>query len=243
MRIETFAELSELSKKKEIAKVEALAFYFVENKGEPEFSIKDICLILISLGFAKPNEARLKANIKASRSFLKGSDSNHFKLSPARRVALKLEYPDTSESEEIQSDDSILPEILFTEAKRGYLLRLAKQINSSYEENLFDACALMMRRLLEVLLIHCFEKAELSDQIKDEDGNYQNLKTLINKACSSAKIKLGPDTKRDIDIFRELGNLSAHRIKYNCRRADIKPVRNSYRAIIEELLYTAGLLH
>ncbi len=119
---------------------------------------------------------------------------------------------------------------------------MAQQINSAYENNLFDACALMMRRLLEILIIHCFESEGIEDQIKDSDGSYQNLKSLINKAKSKPEIKLSSDVKKDIDQFRELGNLSAHRVKYNCRRDDIRPLRLGYRAVIEELLYAAALV-
>ena len=100
----------------------------------------------------------------------------------------------------------------------------------------------MMRRLLEILLIHCFENANILEDIKDNDGNYQNLKTLINKAKSRPEISLSSDVKKEIDQFRELGNLSAHRMKYNCRRDDIRTKRIEYRAVIEELLYASSLV-
>jgi len=134
-----------------------------------------------------------------------------------------------------------LPEVLFIEFRRQYLIKAAQQINAAYENNLFDACSLMMRRLLEILLIHCFEAKGIEDRAKDEEGNYQNLKMLINKAKTFSEISLSNDVKKDIDSFRELGNLSAHRVKYNCRKDDIRVLRVEYRAVIEELLYVAGL--
>ena len=165
-----------------------------------------------------------------------------FRLSAKKLASLKSAYPDVSESEEILSDDSILPEILLQETKRSYLVKLAQQINSAYEHNLFDACSLMMRRLLEVLLIHCFEHANIEADVKDSEGNYQNLKTLINKAISRTEIRISNDVRKDMDKFRELGNLSAHRVKYNCRRDDIRVTKLEYRAVIEELLYVSGLV-
>lgn len=242
MKIDHFANIANLTAKTELEKVELLAFYFLENKEQDEFSVPDMCSMLFGLGFAKPNSARLKKNITKSKGFVKGTGKDLFRLSAKKVEALRKDYPNLSESEEIISDDSLLPEILFKEARRGYLLRVAQQINASYERHMFDACSLMMRRLLEILLIHCFEAKGIQDQIKDEDGNYKNLKTLINKAISKPEIPLSSDVKKDIDEFRELGNLSAHRVKYNCRRDDIRPVRLAYRAIIEELLYVAGLV-
>ena len=41
---------------------------------------------------------------------------------------------------------------------------------------------------------------------------------------------------------RELGNLSAHRVKYNCRKDDIRTIYLQYRAVVEELLYIGGLI-
>ena len=42
-------------------------------------------------------------------------------------------------------------------------------------------------------------------------------------------------------LFKDLGNYSAHKIWYNCTQGDIKPHILKYRAIIEELMYKAGL--
>jgi hypothetical protein len=100
----------------------------------------------------------------------------------------------------------------------------------------------MMRLSLEILLIQCFESVGIENHVQDAVGNYQNLKTLINHAKSKLEIKLSSYVKNDVDDFRELGDLSAHRVKYNCRRNDIQLVRLGYRALIEELLYVSGLV-
>ena len=242
MKLENFSIQANLVDKSELEKVELLAYFLSENKQETEFTVSDISSIVFALGFAKPNQTRLNNKIIKSKSFVKGGKSNLYRLSVKKLSALKEALPDISETEEVISDDSILPEILLQETKRIYLVKLAKQINSSYENNLFDACSLMMRRLLEVLLIHCFENAKIESDVKDADGNYQNLKTLINKAVSRPEIKISNDVKKDIDKFRELGNLSAHRVKYNCRRDDVRTSKLEYRAIIEELLYISELI-
>lgn len=242
MKVEQFSGLANLANKTELEKIEYLAFYFLENKEQAEFTVADMSAILIGLGYAKPNATRLKGKIKKSSAFVNGSKKDLFRLSVKRTAALRIDFPDLSESEEIISDDSLLPEILFKEANRAYLLKVAQQINAAYENNLFDGCALMMRRLLEILLIHCFESAGIESQVQDAECNYQNLKTLINHAKSKPEIKLSSDVKKDIDDFRELGNLSANRVKYNCRRDDIRPLRLGYRAVIEELLYVSGLV-
>jgi len=243
LKLEVFANLANLGDRSEIEKAEYLALYFSENKDQSDIDVKNLSAVLTALGFAQPNPSRLLSKIRKSRSFVKGNQENSFRLAPKRRSEIKLEIPSISDTEEILSDDSILPEILFTNTNRLYLTKIAQQINCCYENNLFDACSLMMRRLLEILLIHCFEETGLSEQAKDQEGNYNNLKTLINKSISRKEIGLSPESKKEIDTFRELGNLSAHRIKYNCRKSDIKNSRITYRALIEELLYIAKLTH
>lgn len=241
MKVEQFSSLADLVNKPEIQKVQHLAFYLLENKDQSEFTVKDLSGILVALGFAQPNNTRLKAAVKKSSLFNKGSRADYFRLSVKAITSLRELYPNLSESEEIMSDDSLLPEVLFKEVRRQYLIKAAQQINAAYENNLFDACSLMMRRLLEILLIHCFEANGIESRVKDDEGNYQNLKTLINKAKTFSEIPLSTDAKKDMDSFRELGNLSAHRVRYNCRRDDIRVLRVEYRAVIEELLYVSEL--
>lgn len=242
MKVESFSRNYDLLEKTELEKVVYLAYFLHQNKQEVEFTVSDISSIIFALGFAKPNQTRLKGKITKSTSFVKGSKKELFRLSVKKLTELKSSIPDISESEEITSDDSILPEILLKESRRPYLIKLAQQINASYENHLFDACTLMMRRLLEVLLIHCFESEKIESAVKDSEGNFKNLKTLINTAISRPEIKLSNDVKKDIDIFRELGNLSAHRVKYNCRKDDIRIVKLEFRAVIEELLYLGKLV-
>lgn len=241
MKLENFVKLANFSGVKELEKIELLAYYFCEIKGESEFDLLNVSAILVSLGYARPNATRLKQNTIKSKSFIKGTATGNFRLSVKKKEELKEIFPEISISEEVISDDSVLPEVLFEATGRQYLHRLAKQINASYEQNIFDGTSLLMRRLLEILLVHVFQKNGIESDIIDADGAYCSLKTLINKASSNKLIGLSPSTKKSIDQFRELGNLSAHRIQFNCRLNDLKPLKIEYRAICEELLYKAGL--
>lgn len=242
MNLNHFENHASLQNKSELERTELIAFYLSENLQQAEFAVTDICSAFIDLGYAKPNTSRLKTNIQQSRRFINGSSKGKFRLAAKTRLHLVESYPDINSSEEVVSDSSLLPETLFESSRRQYLLKSVQQINAAYENNLFDACALMMRRLLEILLIHSFEQAGIEDSVKDPDGSYQNLKTLINKAKSRPEISLSSNVSKEMDEFRELGNLSAHRIMYNCRRDDIRTNRLKYRAVIEELLYLAGFV-
>ena len=140
MKVEQFSSLADLVNKPEIQKVQHLAFYLLENKDQSEFTVKDLSGILVALGFAHPNMTRLKTAVKKSSLFNKGTKADYFRLSAKAITSLREQYPNLSESEEIMSDDSLLPEVLFNEVRRQYLIKAAQQINAAYEHNLFDAC-------------------------------------------------------------------------------------------------------
>lgn len=146
------------------------------------------------------------------------------------------------ENENIINNETILPEKLYKNT-RNYIEQLSKQINSSYENNLFDCTAVMMRRLMEVLLILAFQVNNIETKILDKQGlKYVNLDKIIKIASSEKILNLTINTKNDMDIFKELGNLSAHKIWYNSTKKDIETLIFRYRAMIEELLYKAEIL-
>lgn len=144
--------------------------------------------------------------------------------------------------EKITENQTILPEKLYRNT-RNYIEQLAKQINASYENNLFDCTAVMMRRLMEVLIILMFQNEQIENKILDKQGNnYVNLEKMIKIANSEPLFKLSKNTQQDMEVFRELGNLSAHKIWYNSTKKDIEILILRYRAMIEELLYKSKII-
>jgi hypothetical protein len=239
MRIELFAEQASLNSKTELEKSAYLCFYLLEAREIAEFTTKDIKNLFNDLHFSAPNLSRLSKNLKQSKHFIKGSSKNHYRLHSNRIKKIREEFPNLKRSEQIASEGSILPDGLFINT-RGYIEKLCQQINAAYENNLFDACSVIMRRLLEILLIHCFQKAGKESSIKESDG-YKNLKTIMNIATSDPDIKITTDSTRAFNDLRELGNLSAHGITYTCKRGDIDSLRLRYRAAIEDLLNASGI--
>ena len=164
-----------------------------------------------------------------------------FKLSVEFIKLMEAQFPDLSEkSQEVIEHGTILPELDYTNT-RGYIESLAKQINASYENNAFDGCAVLMRRLVEVLLILSYRYLQIETEMRDSAGNYVMLDAIIGNAKNNAKLSLSRNSKTSLDVFRELGNFSAHKIEYTCRREYIKPEIQQYRALIGELLHKAGI--
>src|ERR1043165_3633382 len=87
-----------------------------------------------------------------------------------------------SEEGDVANSQSIVYSSL-TKNTRGYIEKIANQINGCYEKGWFDACAVMIRRLLETLIIESFEKHNIQDKIK-KDGDYHYLRDLISKTLA-----------------------------------------------------------
>jgi len=80
------------------------------------------------------------------------------------------------------SDDLFPIEILSD--TRGYLENVAKQAILCYQNGLFDACLVMLRKLVEALIIESFESHKIEAKIKGGDGFYFYLNDLISLLLS-----------------------------------------------------------
>lgn len=241
MKLEDFKAKTDLLSKTEIQKVRLLAYFFLRTKQLEQFTITDVSEWFESLRLAAPNTTRLKERIKGSKIFIRGSLADTFRLHAKEITALDSEYPHLVErSEEVVSGDEVLPESLFIKT-RGFIESLSRQINAAYEGNIFDGCAVLMRRLLEILLILSYQANGIESAIQQAGGDYVSLDKIITDATSNKKLDLSKYTKSCLNDFRKLGNFSAHKIYYNAKRADIQKVIIDFRAAIEELLYKAGI--
>jgi hypothetical protein len=242
MNVHNYSEAVSLGSKIEIEKAYYLGYFMSRIEGHEDFTVDELIAYLDKLSFSQPNKARLKGKIHKSNFFIKGKRKNSFRLHSNSMKRIEEEFPHVMEkSEEIIFGDSVLPSTLFVNT-RGYIESLAKQVNACYENNLFDACAVMMRRLLEVCLILSYEKLGIEPEIRDGNGDYRNLNIIVANAKGNPTLSLSRNTKACLEDFRSVGNFSAHKIYYNAKRQDIKKVSLEYRAAIEELLYKSGVL-
>ena len=241
MNLQEFCSQAGLFDQKETEKVRMLAFYHHKTSGQLEFTKDDITKWFDQLHLSIPNLSRLMSNIRASKAFIKGKSNSSFRLHALELDELQAKYPGLhSWSEEVISEETVLSRDLYQNT-RGFVESLSKQINASYEYNIYDGCAVLMRRLLEILLILTYEHHNVERVIRDTQDNYFPLEKIISNAKANQTLKLSRDTKSTLDEFRTLGNFSAHKIYYNCRRADLKKVLTNYRATVEELLYKASI--
>jgi hypothetical protein len=136
----------------------------------------------------------------------------------------------------------LFPLSILSQAGRGYLVTIGRQMNGCFAAGWYDASLVMMRRLVEISIIEAFEAKGAADQIKDQNGNYVQLTELVGRAVSASSFSLSRNTRRSLPDLRDLGHMSAHGRYFNARREDIDRIRKSCRIAIEEFLHHAGLL-
>lgn len=138
--------------------------------------------------------------------------------------------------------NELFPLALITKAKRGYLLTIASQMNGCFREGWHDACAVMMRRIVEIVIIEAFEHQDVANKAKNAKGDYLMLSGLIDKALVEPKFKLSRTCKTELPKLRTLGHRSAHGRYFTAQSTDIAKVADGVRVVVEEFLNLAGLL-
>ncbi len=124
---------------------------------------------------------------------------------------------------------------------RGYIEKISNQINGTYENGWYDACAVMLRRLIETLIIECFEHYNIAEKIKNNNGDFLFLRDLVNKITTEPAWNLGRNAKQALTRLKDLGDKSAHSRRHVAQRGDIQPSLNDIRTVVQELIYLAAL--
>jgi hypothetical protein len=154
--------------------------------------------------------------------------------------ATPRDYVPPSEGTRPKSEH-ILP-FSMVKGTRGYIERVLNQVNGCYEYGWFDSCAVMMRRLVETLIIECYERAGIADKIKSpKTSEFYMLKDLISTILVQPEFNIGRNAKLGLQRLKEIGDLSAHSRRYTAHREDIDKVTNDFRVVCQELLYLAKL--
>ena len=100
----------------------------------------------------------------------------------------------------------------------------------------------MMRRLIETLIIECFEKHLIAHKIKNSStGDFLFLRDLIDKLLQEPAWNIGKNARQALPKLKKIGDQSAHSRRYNAHREDVEKIADDFRTVCQELIYLAGL--
>ena len=154
-----------------------------------------------------------------------------------RYITLLNMPPELPISNELISTIEFLTEDSFTHLLQG----LIQQANTCYEYDMPDACALICRRLIELLLVKSFDVHGNLSVIQGSNGWLIGLGAIIRQAKSGAYFNLDSDTKSLMDDVWRLGNDAAHCDFHSIQKKDFDKFKYLMDKAFSELLARACL--
>lgn len=182
------------------------------------------------------NRPRLRGNL-SKRKDISTPKGKPISVPLATARELRSDYGQFLSPRPPEIEDTILVASDFDGA-RAYVQAIVKQINGCRQFGMFDACAVMMRRLAEVLIIDAFEAKKKRVEILDV-GNYMMLSGLIGVLLSGRHFKLSRNAPKWLERLKEFGDNAAHSRTYITKEIDIDEFKGSYRNLISELIALA----
>ena len=245
MQLLDFMTLVDLNSKTEANRAKLLCFYHSKETAETKFNMANISALMVQCGYCDPNTARLKEKLTKGKDkamlISKGSTSA-LEFIPAVLQGLEKEIGKAwQDTETIISNSELIEEAKFY-GKKPFIDRLIKQINFTYGNNCYDACAVLMRRLFEVLLVLSYQNLEIEADITNPQGNHFMLEGIVKSAVQNKKLNVPSRIAKNFDLFREVGNNSAHSITYTAGKKDIDDIKVNYRVMMEDLFNRAGIM-
>ena len=135
--------------------------------------------------------------------------------------------------------EKVLP-LSVVRGTRGYLETITHQLNGSYEHGSYDACAVMMRKLIEALIVELFEERGMAAKIQTPTGDFMQLEALIGQVIGEPTWNLSRTTKQALPDVKKVGDNSAHGRRFAAHRGDIDGLRVGFRAAVQELVQLCG---
>lgn len=142
----------------------------------------------------------------------------------------------------VPETEQVLPLDVVRPTRRKYIERVVIQANGCYEHHWYDACSVMIRRLVETVIIELYEAKGREAEIKNGSGEFLMLSGLVNAVLADKSWNLGREVKKSLPEIKSLGDRSAHTRRYIATKQDVEKVIAGLRVVVEELLHLAGLL-
>jgi hypothetical protein len=105
-----------------------------------------------------------------------------------------------------------------------------------YECGFYDATLVLMRKLLETLIIESFARHGIDYEIKDTEGTFFYLSSLIPLYLSANKWNCSRNLQKNISKIKKYGDLSAHNRRFLAKKTDIDDFKFELRQVLEEVI-------
>jgi hypothetical protein len=219
------------------SKIDYFVYYHTVVKGNEGAVAKDIEACFDELKttrysnipqYLKNNTKKVKGKIP---KFILQKGAYHVERSKKSEIDALMNLPRV-----VVPTNNYFPLELFNNT-RGYLTTLAHQAAACYDQGLYDACSVMTRKLLEVLIIEAFERHNISNKLKNSSDNFYYLSDLIQIFKAETTWNIGRNAKNSLPSLKKMGDLSAHNRRYIARKNDLDKLKDDLRIVLEELIH------
>lgn len=238
MSLDSFIhKISEFDKLSASNKIDYFVYYLTITQGQEGVKSKDVDSCFDQLKAAKYSNTGqyLRSNSKKSRTraakFVFQKGLYHLERTRKTEIDVQVNAPRS-----IAPSNDYFPIELFNNT-RGYLVTIASQAASCYDNSLFDACSVITRKLLEVLIIEAFERYKIESKIKNSSGNFLYLSDLIDAFKADTTWNIGRNVKDSLPKLKKMGDLSAHNRRYIAKKPDVDKLKDDLRIVLEELVH------
>lgn len=211
-----------------------VAWFLEETEGNSDVTLKNVVDFLNEHGICpNVNPSRLKGQL-AKHSDISAPAGKPLRVKLGKKKDFRIQYAQYLDPPVPEITDSILQLGDFKNARK-YIQEIARQINGTHQTQCYDACAVMMRRLIEILIIDAYEAKGARAKILDGNGNYLIGQDLIGAITSGATFKLSRTASKDLKQIKEVGDKAAHDLKYITKSIDIDDIKYKFRQLVTEL--------
>lgn len=217
--------------------IDYFAYYLLIEKKNDGFVAKEIsdCFDKLHLHPYSNIPSYLSSNLRGKNKKFIRKNENRYYIVRTYKALLDQMIRGTLLPSRVTSE--FFPIELF-DSTRGYLQALANQTLACYNEGIFDGCSVLSRKLVEILIIECFERSGVESLIKKSDGLFYYLSDLITEFLKEPKWNIGRNAKSGLPKIKKIGDLSAHNRRYLARKPDLDKVKDDFRIVVEELIHT-----
>lgn len=213
--------------------IDYFAFYLQQVCEKNSFTAKQIgdCFCQLSIPPYSNIYSYLRKNVGKKGKYIKQKNSEYIlnrntKEFIASEVLGVIEQPLSNE----------LIDIGIFDETPYYIISIAKEMIRSYDCGHYNATLVLMRKLIETLIIECFERYGIDDQIKDANETFYYLSDLIPKFASSQKWNSSRNIDDSIKKVKKYGDLSAHNRRFLAKKSDIDNFKFELRQSVQEII-------
>lgn len=124
-----------------------------------------------------------------------------------------------------------------------YIKATATEMVHCYDAGFYNATLVLMRKLIETLIIECFERYGFDNDIKDPKGAFFYLSDLIPHYLNSTKWNASRNINKSLLSVKRFGDLSAHNRRYLAKKSDIDGIKVDLRQALQEIVLTIDYLN